>query len=115
MIGFAFYPNLGTVESFTIVNLRSQHTTLRAHRALTANRFDMRVGPLEAQLVAPFQESRLTLDDNPHSIAYDLRWLDTKRSVAQPTLLGGYETFGRIEGTVRVGSEEFTLTQADYA
>ncbi|MDA0352824.1 MAG: hypothetical protein O3A10_11515 [Chloroflexi bacterium] len=113
--GFALYPNLGTVESFSIVNLRGQHTTVRAHRKLTGNRFDMRVGPIEAQLVAPFKEWHLTLDENPYGISYDLRWLDTKRSIAQPAMIGGYETFGRIEGTVRVGSEEFTLTEAAFS
>lgn len=114
VIGFAIYPNLGTAESFAIVNLRGQHTTVRAHRALTQNRFDMSAGPLNATLVDPFREWHLTLDDNPYGIGYDLRWFDTKRSIAQPAMLGGYETFGQIEGTVRVGSEEFTLTRDKY-
>jgi len=112
--GFALYPNLGTVEGFSIVNLRGQHTTVRAHRRLTANRFDMRVGPIDFELVAPFKEWRLTLDENEYGISYDLRWLDTKRSIAQPAHLGGYETFGRIEGAVTIQGEVFELTQDAY-
>ena len=112
--GFAVYPNLGTAEAFSIVNLRGQHRTVRAHRRMTANRFDMRVGPINFELVAPFKEWRLTLDENEYGIAYDLHWFDTKRSVAQPQFLKGYEAFGRIAGTVQVGGETFTLTEAEY-
>ncbi|HJN91421.1 MAG TPA: hypothetical protein QGF05_01690 [Dehalococcoidia bacterium] len=112
--GFALYPNLGTAEAFAIVNLRGQHTTVRAHRRLTADRLDLRVGPIGFELVAPFKEWHLTLDDNPYGIAYDLRWLDTKRAVAQSATIQGYETFGRIAGTVRVGREEFPLRVADF-
>ncbi len=112
--GFALYPNLRTVEAFSIVNLRGQHTTVRAHRRLTSNRLDMRVGPINNELVEPFEEWRLTLDENDYGISYDLRWFDTKRSVRQPMLLGGYETFGRSEGVVTVGDERFDITRDAY-
>ena len=115
--GFAIYPNLRTVEAYAIVNRRGQHTTVRAHRRLTGNRLDMRVGPLNFELIEPFKEWRLTLDENEYGIAYDLRWHDTKRSVAQSGGmggLGGYETFGRQAGEVLVGGERLGLARDDY-
>jgi hypothetical protein len=112
--GFALYPNLGTVEAYAIVNLRGRHTTVRAHRRLTRNRLDMRTGPLGFQLVEPFKEWRLTLDSNDFGIAYDIRWLDTKRSVKQPMFLGGYETFGRQVGEVVVNGQSHRLTLGTF-
>jgi hypothetical protein len=112
--GFALYPNLGTVEAFAIVNLRGQHTTVRAHRRLTGNRFDMRVGPLNFELTEPFREWRLTLGANDQRIEYDIRWHDSKRAVRQPAFLGGYESFGWPEGTVIVRGERFELTRGAY-
>jgi hypothetical protein len=113
--GFGLYPNLGTVEAYAIVNLRGQHTTVRAHRRIGGNRLDMRVGPIDFKPVTGFGEWRLTLDDNDYGIAYDLRWFDTKRAVLQPIRgIGGYESFGRPEGTVVVRGEAFNITRDAY-
>jgi hypothetical protein len=113
--GFGLYPNLGTVEAYAIVNLRGQHTTVRAHRRLDRNRALMRVGPISFEPVRPFQEWRLTLDDNDYGISFDFRWYDTKRAVLQPVAgLGGYETFGRQEGTVLVRGQRLELTRETH-
>ncbi len=113
--GFGLYPNLSTVEAYSIVNLRGQHTTVRAHRRIKPSRFDMRVGPINFEPVQAFKEWRLTLDENEYGIAYDLRWLETKRAIMQPTrFLGGYESFGRQEGTVTVKGERFEITTDAY-
>jgi hypothetical protein len=113
--GFALYPNLGTFEAFSIVNLRGQHTTVRAHRRLTSNRMDMHAGPIDFELVEAFKDWHITLDANDYGIEYDLHWYDTKRAVRQPAFLGGYETFGQVAGIVRVGGEEFTITRDAYS
>ena len=113
--GFGLYPNLGTVEAYAIVNLRGQHTTVRAHRRLRGNRLSMRVGPINFEPVSAYREWRLTLDENEYGISYDLRWFDTKRPVLQPIrFLGGYESFGRQEGTVVVKGEKFTLDRDSF-
>lgn len=112
--GFGLYPNLKTVEAYGIVNLRGKHTVVRAHRSLSRNRFDMTVGPLSFSVVDPFKEWRLVLGDNAHGIRYDIRWFDSKRQVMRPPGLGGYESFGRQEGTVTVGGETFTLDRATF-
>lgn len=112
--GFGLYPNLKTVEAYGIVNLRGKHTTVRAHRSLSRNRFDMTVGPLAFSVVEPFKQWRLVLGENAHGIRYDISWIDSKRQVMRPPGLGGYESFGRQEGTVTVNGEVFTLDAATF-
>jgi hypothetical protein len=119
--GLAFYPNLGTAEAFAIVNCRGKHTTVRAHRKLGDNRMDMRVGPIAFEVVRPFREWRLTLEDNAFGVGYDIRWIDTKRAVyrnlgagtvagGQPFAgVAGYDGFGAPEGSVCVGGQTFDL------
>ena len=79
--GMGIYPNLGTAEAFAIVNVRGQHTTVRAHRKLGLNRMDMTVGPLRFEMVEPFRQWRLTLDENEFGTAFDLSWFARKIGV----------------------------------
>ena len=124
--GLAFYPNLGTAEAFAIVNLRGAHMTVRAHRLLGDNRMDMRIGPIGFEVVEPFREWRLTLDENEYGASYDIRWHDTKRAVFRNLGAGiiaggkpfggvaGYDGFGEQRGWVSVGDERFELERAHY-
>jgi hypothetical protein len=119
--GMGVYPNLGTAEAFAIVNVRGRHTTVRAHRKLGLNRMDMSVGPLHFELVEPFRQWRLRLDDNPFGVAFDISWFDTKRPVYR--LLGGgqfigtkpfagvagYDGFGRQTGWLTTPDQRFEL------
>jgi hypothetical protein len=124
--GLAFYPNLGTAEAFAIVNHDGRHTTVRAHRLLGDNRMDMRVGPIAFEVVEPFREWRLTLDENDCGTTYDIRWYDTKRAVFRNlgagTIAGGkpfggvagYDGFGVQEGHVHVDGRRFDLGGDHY-
>ena len=126
-MGMGFYPNLDTADAYAIVNLRGQHTTVRAHRRLGDSRTNMRIGPIHFELVEAFKHWRLRLDENEYGIAFDLHWYDTKRAVfhnfgtggvsAGGRLLGettGYETFGRPEGELFVQGERFEITRDAY-
>ena len=73
MVGLAFYPNLGTAEAFAIVNVRGQHSTVRAHRALGTLQCGQRPLRLEQHLtgmprparrLGPLQGSLLARQDN---------------------------------------------------
>jgi hypothetical protein len=112
--GFGLYPNLKTVEAYAIVNLRGLHTTVRAHRSLSRNRFDMTVGPLSFEVVQPFKQWRLSLASNDYGISYEIDWFDSKRAVLRPPGLGGYETFGRQSGVVTMNGQRFELTQDTF-
>lgn len=124
--GLGFYPNLGTAEAYAIVNYKGEHRSVHAHRKLGDDRLNMRIGPINYQIVEPFKEWRLTLDDNEWGISYDIRWFDTKRSVFQQLGAGaihngrshgntsGYETFGEQAGWVSIGGERIALTRAAF-
>jgi hypothetical protein len=119
--GLAFYPNLGTAEAYAIVNRHGKHTTVRAHQRLGDNRMEMRIGPIGFDVVRPFREWRLTLDENDFGISYDIRWFETRRAVYRNlgagTVAGGrpfsgvagYDSFGEQEGWVSVGGERVEL------
>ena len=124
--GMGIYPNLGTAEAFAIVNVRGRHTTVRAHRKLGLNRMDMTVGPLTFEMVRPFRQWRLRLDENAMGISFDISWFDTKRPVYRllggGTFIGtrpfagvaGYDGFGRQSGWVECDGERFGLDTGLY-
>jgi hypothetical protein len=126
VIGLAFYPNLGTAEAFAIVNVRGQHTTVRAHRALGNDRLNMQVGPFRFHLVEAFREWHLELGPNDFGVTFDLSWFDTKRPIFRQLGAGmiaggravspvaGYDGFGRQTGWVEAGGERFEVTRAAY-
>ena len=119
--GMGIYPNLGTAEAFAIVNVRGRHTTVRAHRKLGLNRMDMTVGPVGFELVEPFRQWRMRLEENQFGVGFDISWMDTKRPVYR--LLGGgsivgtrpfagvagYDGFGRQSGWVDAFGERFEI------
>jgi hypothetical protein len=122
--GFGLYPNLDTADAYSIFVHDGAHTSLRMHRYLGDDRTDLCFGPLEAEVVEPFREWRLTLSDNDEDFTFDIRWRDTKRAVFQRLIGGqfptsrngrlvpetaGYESFGRIEGVVDYKGKRFTL------
>jgi len=123
VIGFAIYPNLGTVDGYGILVHENIQTTVRAHRALGLDRTQMSVGPLQLRVVEPFTEWHLQLGDNEQQLSFDIRWRDTKRAAYQrfayeiPGVLStrllhewaGYETFGRVGGTVSIKGKTLTL------
>ena len=49
VIGFGFYPNLGTADAFAILVHEDTHTTVRAHRALEDDRTDIGTGRYAAR------------------------------------------------------------------
>ena len=114
--GIGTYPNVGTVDAYGLIVIDGEQTTVRAHRPMNQHRADLSVGPLSFELVDAFREWHLQLADNELDFTFDLRWRDSKRAVfnrmgdfSVPGVLDfrllhnwcGYETFGRISGTIR--------------
>jgi hypothetical protein len=126
VIGLAFYPNLGTAEAFAIANVRGQHTTVRAHRALGTDRMDMDLGPFHFEVVEPFRQWRLQLRPNEFGLSFDLSWFDTKRPIFRQLGAGlivggravspvaGYDGFGRQEGWIEAAGEHFAVDRNAY-
>lgn len=129
--GIGLYPNLGVIDAYALLVREGRQTTVRAHRRLGADRADLAVGPLRFGVARPFAEWRLSLADNDQSFSFDLRWFDTKvpkfwkfgASIVPHApenfhLLhdwGGYESFGEVEGEIRIGETSIALTRSRYA
>ena len=124
MTGMGFYPNLGTVDGYAALSYQDHHVSVRAHRSMDEDRSRILVGPIRFENVTPFREWHLTLAPNEYGLDYDLIWRDRKRPVFhryQPDPAGGrlnqettgYESFGTIEGRIRVNGRTFTLDSTE--
>lgn len=128
-MGFGLYPNLGTADAYAIFVHNNQHTTVRSHRLLGDDRTDMTFGPINAEIIEPFREWRLSLGENQQGLRFDLRWRDTKRARFQRFIgrfipsshdgrlqpeWAGYESFGTIEGTVEYQGKKFEIHPLRY-
>jgi hypothetical protein len=125
--GMGFYPNLGIVDGYALLVCGGRQVTVRAHRRLSANRADLQVGPIRFEPAQPFVQWDLSLGDNDQGFSFDLKFFDTKRprfgrmdlsklpgAPENIHLLhdwGGYETFGAIEGEIRIGDTTLKLTR----
>lgn len=113
--GVGVYPNLGTADAYAIFVHDGRQVNVRAHRRVSADRANLTVGPIRAELIAPFSQWRLSLGDNDQGLHFDLRWRDTKRARFRKMIVPtrsreingrllhdwcGYETFGTVEGQI---------------
>lgn len=72
--GFGQYPNQDVQEAFTVVSTGGAQWNLRLARDLLSDRDHLRTGPFSIEIVRPFEELHLVLDDNESGVAFDLRW-----------------------------------------
>jgi hypothetical protein len=114
--GGSFYPNLNSAEAYAIVNLRGQHRSVRAFRRLSADRMNLRVGPITPTIVEGLRRWRHVLEPNHWGISYDLEFVDRTRQIydiasaapisgSQAVMTAGFEGFGDVTGWVQVGEE----------
>ena len=128
-LGGSFYPNLDRAEAYAIVTYKGVQRSVRAYRALGADRMDLRVGPLGHQIIRGMREWRLVLDDNEWGISFELNWTDTKRQIYHATYgsLGvglpagkqrdvnaGFEGFGVAHGWVQVDGKRINVTADSF-
>lgn len=126
--GLGVYPNLGVTDAYVLLMHRGRQISIRAHQPLSANRASLQVGPIRFAPARPFAEWHLSLEGgNEHGLSFDLKWFDTKRArFSKPPFSqlsnapenmhllhdwGGYESFGEVEGEIRIGDEMISLTR----
>ncbi len=125
--GGSFYPNMDTAESYAIVTHRGVQTSVRAFRSLGTDRMNMHVGPIKPTIVEGLRRWRHVLEENEWGISYDLEWSDTKRQIyhaayapldhvqpkgGQRHVTAGFESFGEVEGWVKIGDVTVELSRA---
>lgn len=73
-LGFGQYPNQDVQEAFVVLAEGDQQHNLRLSRTLSPNNSSLQVGPLSIEIVEPFRELHMVLEDNPTGINFDLTW-----------------------------------------
>lgn len=126
--GLGIYPNLGVTDAYVLLVHDKRQLSVLMHQPLSANRASLRVGAFGFAPVRPFAEWNLTMEGgNEHGLSFDLRWFDTKRAhFSKPPFSqmpkapenihllhdwGGYESFGEVEGEIRIGDRTITLAR----
>lgn len=119
-LGLGQYPNQDTQEGFAVLSTGGRQHNVRMARALAPRSHEMQVGPLRVEIVRPFEELRLILDENASGLAFDVTWT----SDLEPVLEGRhfqvsrtrvtydavrYVQLGRAAGTITVPGKEFRL------
>lgn len=73
--GFGQYPNQNVQEAFVVVSDGHRQRNLRLARALSSDPERLKIGPFSIDVVRPFEELHLVLEENPSGISFDVRWL----------------------------------------
>jgi hypothetical protein len=119
-LGIGQYPNQDVQEAFAVLSSGGTQRNLRVSRALSSQFDHMAVGPLRIEVVEPYRELRLVLEDNPSGLAFDITW----RGRFEPMLEDKhfqmsrnrvtydairYVQVGRAEGRITTPDREFLL------
>jgi hypothetical protein len=74
--GMRVNPNNDMIGGYAGIMIGGRQYTARFKRPWRPQ-FDTRIGPFRFHFVEPFEEIRLTMDDNESALRFDLRWLAT--------------------------------------
>lgn len=122
VFGLGQYPNLGTTDAFITVRHGDQQHVVRASRPL-GDRADMRVGPLQVEVIEPLKKLRFTCEPTEHTVAADLTWEGFGPAIPEPNQFirnGARITFdtqrlaqmGSWSGTLVVNGTELNIDPA---
>lgn len=73
-VGLGKYPNTDTAEGAAVFARSDNQHNVRVARELGVGTDPMHVGPLRVDVIEPFSELRVTLDENPSGLAFELTW-----------------------------------------
>jgi hypothetical protein len=121
--GGTWYPNLGRVETYAMVNYRGDHRSVRALRPAGTTGDDLSAGPLKPTIVKRLSEWRHVVDPGEWGFSFDLSWTDTHRQVyaeawgpqveaGERQVTAGFEGFGTVSGQIQVGDSIIDWTPA---
>lgn len=113
--GGTWYPNLGLIETYAIVNHRGDHRSVRALRpARSGSEEDLGAGPLQPTILEGLRHWRHTLESGEWDFSFDLYWTDSHRQVygaawgpetenGERQVTAGFEGFGDVTGWIQIG------------
>ena len=123
--GLGKYPNQNVLEGFVCVVHDGVQRNVRMSQAIAGRPDSMSVGPWHIEIVKPFEELRLVLDENPSGIALNVTWHgemtpsleDRHFEVSRGRIvhdLVRYVQHGRASGTVQTPTASLTLDAAEW-
>ena len=124
MTGMRINPNTDMLGAHAGLSVRGVERTLRLSREWRKN-CDTHIGPLRYEFVEPFRDIRISLDDNPSGLAFDLHWyglgpahlsshhtaMSRSRRVTDQTR---YNQVGEAEGWIALKGERHVVTRKDW-
>lgn len=124
LTGMRINPNADILGAHVGINLRGKQRTLRLSRTWRRE-FYTAVGPLRYDVVAPYRDIHLRLDDNEAGFSFDLHWLGlgpahlsshhlaTHRG-RRTTDQTRYNQTGRARGWIRIDDEFFEVEPGSW-
>lgn len=86
------YPQLNIMDASFCLSIDGRQYNLRASKEMNGDRLDLRVGPLQVEIVEPMRETHLTIGDNEYGLSGTLTALARHRAIEEPR-------FTRRQGT----------------
>jgi len=83
IFGLGQYPNLGTTDAFITVRVGDQQHVVRASQPL-GDRADMRIGPLQVEVLEPLKRLRFVCEPTEHTVVADLTWEAFGPAIPEP-------------------------------
>jgi hypothetical protein len=119
-IGVSMYPNRGRFHTYAIAAVPGRQWSLRATRDFSAGRWELRAGPIRAEIVRPLEHWRYTCEPNDGGIAFELDFhaRNGPYQIDQPPIrhdgrLIHHDVYvfqtGFFSGTVTLDSETFAV------
>ncbi|GAB25477.1 hypothetical protein GOPIP_084_00600 [Gordonia polyisoprenivorans NBRC 16320 = JCM 10675] len=115
--GGSWYPNLGRMETYAIVNHRGEHRSVRAMGTVdTESTSVLERGPIHPQVIDGLRRWRHRVEPGDWGFSFDLMWVDTHRQEyaaawgpevhgEERQVTAGFEGFGRLVGWIQFGDK----------
>ncbi len=100
IFGIGQYPNLGVTDGFLAIGTKDDHRVIRASRPI-GDRSNLKVGPLEIEIIEPLEQIRVTCEDNEWGVSMNVEWQGSHRPLEEP------RQFLRREGKVVFDTQRF--------
>ena len=66
------YPQLNVMDASFALSIGGEEINLRASKEMLGDRLDLRIGPITVEIVRPFQQTRIIIEDNESGLAADI-------------------------------------------
>ena len=123
--GLRLYSNTDVIDGFACVTVDGRQHNVRWSRRLRPEIDDIRVGPLALEILEPLKRMRLSCDENPYGISYDLEWTALHEPYLEDEIIrysGGRKVYTRnnydqcldVTGTITVGDRTLHVSPTSW-